>query len=369
MSTTGLKKVVIKLKDPKIDLRSYNVSLTERQQELTGNQLIIAVLSQLVEHTENIVKSSVGDEKKKNQFRVTQFKKALNAIKSSSFEITSGKHARELPGIGQGIGDRIDTILKTGTLPELSVQKPMDENTRIMNELTSVTGIGESNARRFIELGVKSLDDLRAKVANGSVKITHHMQVGLRYYHDFEQKIPYQEVAEMGIILKEITHQVYPEIMVEICGSHRRQKPMSGDIDLLITTQNIMTEEDLMKSRVHYLKEIVKSLKEIGFIVDDLTSQGDTKYMGVCIHPTVKIGRRIDIRLVTFDSFYPAILYFTGSMQLNRLMRTVALQKGLLLNEYGLWRHGDNKIIVNSEKEIFELLNLAYLEPNEREIS
>jgi DNA polymerase/3'-5' exonuclease PolX len=134
-----------------------------------------------------------------------------------------------------------------------------------------------------------------------------------------------------------------------------------------MTTQNIMTEEDLIQSRVHYLKEIVKELKKIGFIVDDLTTQGDTKFMGVCKHPTIKIGRRIDIRLVTFDSFYPALLYFTGSMELNRKMRTVALQKGLTLNEYGLYR-GETKIVVHSEKEIFDLLNLVYLEPKERDI-
>lgn len=335
--------------------------------------LIIDVLGQLVEHIELAVKSTSGDEKKKNQFRLTQFRKALNTIRSSPVEITSGAQARDLPGIGKGIGDRIDTIIQTGTLPELSVQKPMDEKMRIMTELTSVTGIGEANATRFIEMGVKGLDDLRSKAQAGEVKLTHHMQVGLRYYYDIQQKIPFAEVAELGVMLKKTVQEVYPEIMVEICGSHRRQKALSGDIDVLMTVPQIKTENDLIKTQVHYLKDIVKALKESGFIVDDLTSQGDTKYMGVCIHPTTKIGRRIDIRLVTYDSFYPAILYFTGSMMLNKLMRTVAIQKQYTLNEYGLFRsvngEKEEKIVVSSEQEIFDLLGLLYLEPKDREIN
>jgi len=140
-----------------------------------------------------------------------------------------------------------------------------------------------------------------------------------------------------------------------------------------MTVPQIMTETDLIKNQVHYLKNIVQGLTQAGLIVDDLTTQGDTKYMGVCIHPTVKVGRRIDIRLVTYDSFYPALLYFTGSMMLNKLMRTVALQKNYTLNEYGLFRTAsgskEEKIIVNSEKAVFDLLGLLYLEPKEREIN
>jgi DNA polymerase beta len=107
-------------------------------------------------------------------------------------------------------------------------------------------------------------------------------------------------------------------------------------------------------------------------LIDDLTSQGDTKYMGVCIHPNAKIGRRIDIRFVTFESYYPAILYFTGSMMLNKSMRTHALKKGFTLNEYGLYHlskgEKDGKIVVHSEQEIFDVLGLVYLKPSERDL-
>lgn len=367
------QKLTITLKSPpKIDLRQYSTQ-SKSGEGATGKQLILDVMSQLVEHVAEQIKNSSGKEKQKHQFRLTQFKKAIASIRAYPYEITSGTQARELDGIGKGIADRIDTILRTRTLPDFAKVEIIDQTTRLINELTTVTGIGEANAKRFIELGVTSVDDLRDKVAKGAIRLTHHMQVGMRYYQDFQQKIPFGEIAELGNIMKECVQKAHPEVIVEICGSHRRLRPLSGDIDVLMTSQQIVTDDDLIQSQVHYLKDIVKFLKEAGMIVDDLTSQGDTKYMGVCIHPKNRIGRRIDIRFVTYESFYPAILYFTGSMTLNKLMRTEALKKKYTLNEYGLYRivsgEKEEKIIVHSEREIFDILDLVYLEPNEREIN
>ena len=75
--------------------------------------------------------------------------------------------------------------------------------------------------------------------------------------------------------------------------------------------------------------------------------------------------RRIDIIFVPFESYYSALLYFTGSYQLNRDMRQEAKKMGYKLNEYGLYKN--KKLIrVNSEKEIFDKLKLEYKEPKYR---
>lgn len=369
------KKITITIKKPstKIDLRQLASGMApQKQAPSTGKKLILEVMGRLIEHTEKQLKSTTGSERQKNSFRVSQFKKAMASIQASDREISSGKEARELAGIGKGIGDRVDEILRTGTLAELAEEASVDEPTRIINLLTTVTGIGEVNARKFVDMGVTGIDDLRVKVARGEVKLTHHMDVGLRYYEAFQQKIPFEEIADLGRVLKQSVHALDPELRVEVCGSHRRLRPLSGDIDVLMTHQAIITDDDLIKSRVPYLKSIVAELKRIGFIVEDLTSLGNTKYMGVCVHPNVKIGRRIDIRFVTMESFYPALLYFTGSMMCNKLMRIEALKKGYTLNEYGLYRLGaggkEERIIVHSEQEVFEILGLVYLEPHERDL-
>jgi DNA polymerase/3'-5' exonuclease PolX len=90
--------------------------------------------------------------------------------------------------------------------------------------------------------------------------------------------------------------------------------------------------------------------------------------MGVCEHPDVKIARRIDIRFVSYPSFYAALLYFTGSCDFNKHMRTVALKKRYTLNEYGLYKFSGEIISTNSEEEIFDILEMKYLSPKDREI-
>lgn len=67
------------------------------------------------------------------------------------------------------------------------------------------------------------------------------------------------------------------------------------------------------------------------------------------------------------ESYYSALLYFTGSGSFNKKMRSVAINAGYLLNEYGLFKRDTKKMIkVKSEKDIFDILNMEYLEPQFR---
>jgi DNA polymerase/3'-5' exonuclease PolX len=86
--------------------------------------------------------------------------------------------------------------------------------------------------------------------------------------------------------------------------------------------------------------------------------------MGFCKYDKFPV-RRIDIRFIPFLSWYPALLYFTGSKELNLMMRNKAKKLGYKLNEYGLFK-GSKNIYVESEEEIFDLLEMKYLEPQER---
>ncbi len=355
-----------------IDLKLYHINKQSQSvKQLAGKELVIDVLSQLVEHTQMVINAATAEERKKHQFRLASIQKAIETMREYSGEITSGAQAKQLKGIGKGIADRVDEIMKTGTLAELKVGVSIDEKTKVLNELTSVTGIGDANAKKFYEAGIRSIQDLIQKSEAGQIKLTHHMQVGLKYYEDFQLKIPFKEIAELGQTLRACVKLIDPELVVEICGSHRRRKDFSGDIDVLITHNKIKTEEDLMQCKDSYLKKIVNRLKEVNFIVADLTSLGETKYMGTCVHPQVNKGRRIDIRFVHYDAFFPALLYFTGSMILNKLMRTIALEKGYTLNEYGLYKFANGqkgeKVLALSEKAIFDHLGIVYLEPTERE--
>ncbi len=101
------------------------------------------------------------------------------------------------------------------------------------------------------------------------------------------------------------------------------------------------------------------------FLIDHLTECGETKYMGIC-----KINNsqfmRIDIRLISEESYPYALLYFTGSKKTNTMMRNQAIKLGFKLNEYSLYDKHGQPIYFDSEHYIFECLNLKYIEPENR---
>ena len=297
----------------------------------------------------------------KNTFKLRALNKVIPQIAGYPEPIISGEYAVEnLEGIGKGFRDRIDEILKTGSLKEL---EDLSGNGSAIEELSRVTGIGPTYAKKLVGTGIKTIDALRKAVSKGDLKLTKHRMIGLKYLDDFEQRIPASKVRIAEKIIKKATSLIDPKILVTICGSYRRGLTTSGDIDVLMTIPGSLTEGK-------YLTQIVKMLTEGGFLVDDLTHDGNKKYMGVCIIPgDGGKGRRIDIRFVPYSAYYPAMLYFTGSRDFNIMMRKRALELGYSLNEYGLHKiDGDTAIHVDSEKEIFDLLDMKYVDPTDRDL-
>ena len=284
----------------------------------------------------------------------------LISIKQCDFEIKTKADALKLDGVGKGIADRIDEYLKTGGIEELNEE--LSSENKLLTELQEIHGVGPAGAKKYISMGIKSVDDLKMKVNNG-LKCVHSVFVGLKYYDDFKKKIPYDEVHDIFTKTNNVICKLIPNTIVECCGSHRRKKSMSGDIDILITHQNLNIKNELNK--------IISELIKEGILIDHLTEfkNGDKKYMGVCIHPIVKIGRRIDIIILDYVNYYYALLYFTGSAWLNKEMRKVAISKNFTLNEYSLTDNFTHEqYIVHSEKEIFDKLEIVYLTPEERDI-
>ena len=76
--------------------------------------------------------------------------------------------------------------------------------------------------------------------------------------------------------------------------------------------------------------------------------------------------RRIDIRFVSHDVYPSAMLYFTGSAELNLKMRKIAKKLKLKLSEYGLTKEDGTRLLISSEYDVFKILNIEYLPPNLR---
>lgn len=232
-------------------------------------------------------------------------------------------------------------------------------------------GIYNEDKHRSIQMNI--LNTKLNKETKYLYKLNSHQLLGVKYFHDMSQKIPREEVQRAERILTASAKHMNKDIILNLCGSYRRGRAKSGDVDCLITHPDIKTLEDLETSSVNVLAKFVELLANLEFLVDHLTDFGKSKYMGFCIIKQAgkknNIARRIDIRFIPFDSYGASILYFTGSKTFNTQMRTHALGKGYSLNEYGLKRVTDNILIpCKTEEEVFKILDYPYKKPEERDI-
>uniref|UniRef100_A0A674CUQ7 DNA polymerase n=1 Tax=Salmo trutta TaxID=8032 RepID=A0A674CUQ7_SALTR len=268
------------------------------------------------------------------------YRKAASVISKYPQKIKNGEEAKKLDGVGKEIAKKIDEFLQTGTLKKLEK----------VNYINTV-----------VLLDLKKIEH----------KLNHHQQIGLKYFEEFEKRIPRTEMTKMEV--SEITILVDTEYIGTICGSYRRGAESSGDIDILLTHPNYTSVDEKQPKLLH---AVVEHFESIGFITDTL-SKGDTKYMGVCQLQQNDEGeeeylhRRIDIRLIPKDQYYCGVLYFTGSDIFNKNMRTHALEKGFTLNEYtirpvGVTGMAGEPLMVDSEKDIFDYIQWKYREPKER---
>ena len=196
--------------------------------------------------------------------------------------------------------------------------------------------------------------------------------MGLKYYGKIKLQIPRSEMHLYNKTLTNIIPTIDNNLILTIAGSYRRGKAVSNDIDVLISHKNIKTKKEYQKIKTNYLTLFINLLKNKKIIIDDLTdTDNGTKYMGFCNLPNKNI-RRIDIRFVPFNSYYSALLYFTGSYELNTQMRQIAKSMNYKLNEYGLFKIKKDGTIstrmikINSENDIFKKLKMDYIKPELR---
>ncbi len=294
------------------------------------------------------------------KFKCKALSTAIPLLKTYESKIECGAQAmNDIKGIGKGIAERIDEILQTGTLAELGIN---DEKYYVIDELKSITGVGDVRAEKWYQMGIRSVDDVRNAVAEGKITITHHIQLGLKYYEHMKERIPRAEIEKIEKKIQKLLNGT--GILYQICGSYRRGQHNSGDIDLLISHPDCGNCHQVISLRM-----IVDMFTKAGLLIDHLTEDGDTKYMGFCALNKKSKARRIDIRVIPYVSYYAAILYFTGSQQFNIQMRNRALAMGMSLNEYGLTHiESKERIFLKSEEEIFSLLQIPYKNPYERNL-
>ena len=194
--------------------------------------------------------------KQTNVFRIKQLSNAVNILINLDYSLTTNNVNKllALPGIGKGTVARIAEILNTNNLQEIDyLQGFIDQQTisynntlKLIGELSNIIGIGEKIALKLIkEHNLTSLSDFKNKVINNQIEVNDKIKLGLKYLDVYQQNIPRAEIDQYNNILNKIISNLDPKYIYMICGSYRRNKPKSNDIDVLLVHENVLTIDDL----------------------------------------------------------------------------------------------------------------------------
>lgn len=297
---------------------------------------------------------------KNEKWKVRAYDKVIRQLKKLDGPIFTMDDVKNVEGIGEKIKLKIAEIIETGDLQQV---KSIDKEVEAITDLTRVFGIGPIRAKElYAQHGVQNVNDLKE---NPDI-LNDKQRIGLKYYEDFEKRIPKKEMIKHDEFIQRIIAEVDPKINAVIMGSYRRGANNSGDIDILLTHEDDPEDYDSV------FDSVISKMKKEKYLLDDF-AKGTKKYNGVCRLKQHRTCRRIDIMYTRSKQFPFALLYFTGSQDFNIKLRSHALDKGYTLNEYGL-KHidGDSKGQeadgdFKSEEDVMNFLGLHYVVPEKRE--
>jgi len=292
-----------------------------------------------------------------NPFKIRAYKKAARVVESLGEEIEQMVKNREdltkLPSIGKEIAAKIEEIVKTGRLQKLEELKRKIPPSLV--ELLSLEGLGAKKIKALYEnLNITNYEELKEAALSHKIrelpgfgpKIEEKILKGLKLLKQEGFRFLYIEVEEVAKELKEYIKSFSLVDRVEVAGSFRRAKESIADLDIVVSTNS-------PKEVIDYFLEF-KAIEEI--IV-----AGETKGRVVLDNKL-----QVDLRAIKPLHFGAALHYFTGSQSHVVAIRQLALDMGLKINEYGVFK-GEKIVASKSEDEVYGALNLAYIEPELRE--
>ena len=314
------------------------------------------------------IDNTTGKNKLINQYRLKSITTAIKSIEKynkDKMKVSDLDELAKIKGIGEGTIRRIKEIIQTGKLKEIKITKDDKIYLKMIEELEDIQGIGRITAYKlFKEYKIKSIDELIEKVNLKEIEVSDNIKIGLKYVNKLDTKIPRSQIDKFKEYILNTLLEIDPKLFGTICGSYRRLKETSGDVDLIIVHTDYKHLNDNLKK--NYIDIFITHLIRNNIIIESLTKTDvKTKYMGIFKWKDSK-PRRIDVRFIPYESYYSAILYFTGSKDFNTNMRLNAIAQNYTLNEYGLYDENNKLIKVKSEKEIFDILGMEYITPDKR---
>ena len=307
-------------------------------------------------------------------FKPQAYEKAAFALESLSedvkdiFQREGEEGLKKIPGVGENIAKKIIEYLNTGKIKEYEKyhrQMPVK-----IGELIQVEGIGPKMIKALYKnLKITNLENLEKAAQQG--KLRKLPNFGVKTEQNILQSIEFLKRSQGRFLLSEALFLAEDIILqlkkvkeidkIVYAGSLRRMKETIGDIDLLATVQPSFAKPACRQGRASEgRRKVMDAFVNLDGIIK-VWDYGLTK-------SSVRFDKKIDadLRVVDDDEFGSALQYFTGSKDHNIKTRKLAMEKGLKLNEYGVFK-GKKLIAGKTEEEVYKVIGLPYIEPELRE--
>ncbi len=292
-----------------------------------------------------------------NPFRARAYRNAARSVRGLARQVADmigqKEDLTELPGIGRDISDKIKQIVSKGTFTQLAkIQARLPEE---LPRLMDIEHLGPKRVKQlYQELGISTIEELKAAARAKKIrtlqgfgeKIEHSVLKGIEQMASESGRILLSEAEERAAPL--LTHMKKARNIdqIKLAGSFRRRRETVGDLDLLICSE---TPEEVIEHFTRY-----EDIKKI-------ISRGPTLCRAV-----LTSGLHVDLRVLAPYAYTAGLHHFTGSKAHNIALRKMAVKKDIKINEYGMFK-GKKQITVSHEKQIYEVLGLAFVVPELRE--
>lgn len=292
-----------------------------------------------------------------NPFRIRAYRNGARTLRELGRDIQTlierGDDITRLAGIGKNLANRIHEILETGhcrSLDKLRKQLPAD-----LTELLRLPGLGPKRVHTlYHELDIHTLMQLERAARDGLVrhlpgfgaKTEARILDVIQAHADTSRRFKLVVASRYAETLVAYLKKIEGVQQVKVAGSYRRARETVGDLDILVTAHN---SRRVMEHFVAFDE------------VDKVLSQGTTRATVI-----LRSELQVDLRVVPQQSYGAALYYFTGSRAHNIAVRRIARQRGLKINEYGIYR-GKQRIAGATEEELFAALGLPWIPPELRE--
>lgn len=293
-----------------------------------------------------------------NPFRVRAYRNAARTVRDHGEPLAAivadpQRTLTDIAGIGKDLAEKITTLVQTGKLPML--EELLAEIPETVLALMRVPGLGPKRAAAIHrELNVNTLEELaeacrehRVRELKGfGEKTEATILEGLDIALEAGRRMYWARADQIAQTLRDYLVQCPAVAQLEFGGSYRRGRETVGDLDLLVIADDAEQAMDCLGAYPELTQVILR---------------GPTK-MSVRLADNLQV----DLRVVPPESFGAALQYFTGSKDHNVRLRGMAKDRGLKINEYGVFR-GEKLVAGRTEEEVYATLGLPLFPPEIRE--